>query len=101
MKVYGKQLIINYDGSNLSLVNQGFLSQGKICKARDNFHSTMQIMKSLVKNTIRTVLGRNKSGHEYLFSAFIQTILKNKEMPYDPEEGYDATITFLEVLQKI
>jgi predicted dehydrogenase len=105
IRVYGKQLIINYDGSNLTLITQGSLPQGAIWKVKDNLTLITQIAKSLIKGTIqktiRTVLGKNDTGHEYLFTSFIQSILENREMPYTPEEAYDATITFLEVLQRI
>jgi predicted dehydrogenase len=101
IRVYGKQLIINYDGSNLTLVNQGSLSQGKICKVKDIFQLFMQIAKSLVKETIRTALSKTKSGHEYIFSTFIQSITENKELLYTPEEAFDATVTFLEALRKL
>jgi len=61
----------------------------------------MQITKTSAMTAIRTMLGKSMSGHEYLFSLFIRSILENKEMPYTPEEAYDATITFLEVLQRL
>jgi predicted dehydrogenase len=101
VRVYGKQLIINYDGSNLALIVQGPLPQGGIWKVKDNFTLITQVMESLFKETIRTMLGKNKSGHEYLFSSFIQSILKNEKNAYAPEEAYDATITFLEVLRRL
>jgi len=101
IRVYGKQAIINYDGSNLAFIAQGPLPQGKIWKVKDNFTLTTQIMKSLIKETIRTIFSKNKSGHEYIFSSFIQSILKGEKMTYSPEEAYDATITFLEVLKRL
>ena len=61
----------------------------------------MQIMKTTAKTAIRVMSGKRVSGHEYLFLSFIRSILENKEMPYTPEEAYDATITFLEVLQRL
>ncbi|MGB9622306.1 MAG: Gfo/Idh/MocA family protein [Candidatus Bathyarchaeia archaeon] len=101
LRVYGKQLIINYDGSNLILTKQGSLPQGKMYKVKDNFQYIVQIMGTLVKETAMAMTGKGKSGHYYLFSALVQAILENKDMPYTPEEAFDATITFLEVLQKL
>lgn len=111
VRVYGKELIINHDGSNFALTTQGPLLQGYLPKqktswlkmklARDNLQSVMQIMKTTAKTAIRAMSGKRISGHEYLFSSFIRSILENKEMPYTPEEAYDATITFLEVLQRL
>jgi len=101
IRIYGKQMMINYDGSNLILTTQGPMPPGKIYKIKDNLQITMQIAKSLSKEALRTILNKNKSGHEYLLSAFVNAILKNERMPYDPEEAYDATITFLKVLQNL
>jgi len=111
VRVYGKELIINYDGSNFALTTQGPLLQGYLPKqktswlklklARDNLQSFMQITKTTAKTAIKSMLGKSLSGHEYLFSSFIQSISENKKMPYTPEEAYDATITFLEVLQRL
>jgi predicted dehydrogenase len=101
VRIYGKQLIINYDGSNLALTTQGPLPQGRIWKVKDNFMLSMQVAKFLMKLTIMTMTGKKMSGHEYLLSSFIKSILNNEKMPYDPEEAYDATITSLEILKKI
>jgi predicted dehydrogenase len=101
MRVYGKQLIINYDGSNLAFIKQGPLPQGKIYKVKDNFQQIVQIIRSMSKEAVMTVIDKNRSGHYYLFSAFIEAILKSKEIPYTPYEAYDATMTFLEVLQRL
>lgn len=101
IKIYGKQMIINYDGSNLILTTQGPMPHGKIYKVKDNLQFTLQIAKSLFKETLRAILSKNKSGHEYLFSSFTRAILWGEKMPYAPEEAYDATITFLKVLQNI
>jgi len=111
VRVYGKELIINYDGSNLALTTQGPLLQGYLPKQKtswlklkvgwDNLQSAMQIMKTTAKTAIRATSGKSVSGHEYLFSSFIRSILENKEMPYTPEEAYESTISFLEVLQRL
>ena len=111
IRVYGKELIINHDGSNFALTTQGHLMQGylpnqntyrtKLKLAKDNLQSVMQIIKSTGKTASRVMSGKMISGHEYLFSSFIRSILENKEMPYTPEEAYDATITCYEVLQRL
>ena len=111
VRVYGKELIINYDGSNFAFNTQGPLLQGylpnqktswlKLKLAKDNLQSFMQIMQTSAMTAIKAMSGKTISGHEYLFSSFIQSILENKEIPYTPEEAYDATITFLEVLQRM
>jgi len=101
VRVYGKQLIINYDGSNLALINQGPLLQGKMHKVKDNLQHIIQIIGAIVNEAIITITGKSTSSHHYLFSALVEAILENKEIPYTPEEAYDATITFLEVLQRL
>ncbi len=111
VRVYGKKLIINHDGSNFALTTQGPLMQGfipnqntlqtKLKLVTDNIQSVMQIMNSTAKTAIRVMSGKMISGHEYLLSSFIRSILENTEMPYAPEEAYDATITTLQVLQRL
>jgi len=106
VRIYGKELILNFDGTNLTLTIQGTLLQGYLPKiklsktkiVKDSFYTSLQILKSTGKNSLKLLAGKRKSGHENIFEFFVDSILEDKEMPYAPEEAYEANKTFLEVL---
>jgi len=109
MKIYGRQLILNFDGTNLTLTTQrtllqGYLPEAKISKTKivkDSLYASSQILESTGKNALKVLAGRWKPGHENLFRFFVDSVLKDKEMPYTLEEAYEANKTFLKVLERL
>jgi hypothetical protein len=61
----------------------------------------MQVLSSVAETGFDVLLGRWKSGHEVLFEYFLRSISEDAPLPYSPEEAYEATKTFLEVIGKL
>jgi len=102
MRVYGKNLILNFDGTNSTLTIQKYMdTRSKIKRAKDSLSISMQILKSTAGNAFKVMTDKWKLGHENLFRLFVDSILKGKEMPYTPEEAFEANKTFLEVLERL
>ena len=119
--IYSKELIIKYDGTNQTLIMQGPLLPGYLSnlnKVYNRYHVKLKILKDVAQTSMQIVgpavsslisrlvkkifrIKREKSGHTYLFEAFINSILNQSDLPYTPEEAYDATITFLKVINRI
>jgi len=105
MTVFCKEFILSFDGSNHTIVRQGRLLEGYAPGLRqqqskiiwDWVSQAGQILLSgptLALGRSRVFLGRH-SGHENMFRRFIET----DQVPYLPEEGYEATSTFLDALE--
>jgi predicted dehydrogenase len=109
LNIYGMKSIIKYDGSNFTLVRQGplmkgFIYHGKIPKlkvALDCLNFGLQSIKAPFNIFSKILAKRWKCGHEVLFSIFIDSIINNAEVPYTPEEAFEATRVFLETLDTI
>ncbi|MBN1761694.1 MAG: Gfo/Idh/MocA family oxidoreductase [Methanomicrobia archaeon] len=102
MNIYGKNAIINFDGTNSTLTVQGRLNtSARTGRIADAFKVSSQTIGSTTKNAFNVLRGKWKSGHENLFRFFVDSISEDKEMPYTPEEAFEANRTFLEVLEKI
>jgi len=101
MRVYGKNLILNFDGTNSTLTIQKYLDTSKMGRIKDSLHISTQMLKSTAENAFKVLTGKWKLGHENLFRLFVDSILKGKEIPYTPEEAFEANKTFLEVLEKL
>ncbi|MCX8178145.1 MAG: Gfo/Idh/MocA family oxidoreductase [Candidatus Bathyarchaeota archaeon] len=114
IKVYSKELILTYDGTNQTLLIQGALLPGYLSRGKGKYRSELKILKdalntswqilssatkSISNRAARAFLNKRESGHRYLFKSFIDSISEEKETPYSPEEAYDATKTFLEILE--
>jgi len=109
VKLYGKQSILTFDGTNSTFITQGRLLDGYLPEvqisrtriATDCCRTALQIMKSTGKNAARVIGGRQKSGHENLFRSFVSSILQREEMPYTTEEACEAHKTFVEALDRL
>lgn len=102
IKIYGKDLILNFDGTNSTLTIQGNMeANSNFRRAVDSLKTSMQILKSVAKNAFEVLNGKWTSGHENLFRLLVNSILKNEEIPYSPEEAFEANKTFLEVLKRL
>ena len=102
MKIYGKNLILNFDGTNSTLTIQKHLNtRSKIRRVLDSLHISTQVLKSTIENIFKVLTNRWKSGHETLFKLFVDSILKNRNMPYTPEEAFEANKIFLEILRRL
>jgi predicted dehydrogenase len=102
VRVYGRNLILSFDGTNSTLtVQRGTDTRSNIKRAVDSLKVSMQVLKSTMKNALEVVTGKWKLGHENLFRLFVNSILKGGEVPYPPEEAFEANKTFLEILERI
>lgn len=109
IKIYGKDSIIEFDGSNHTFNVQGkcvdgYLPRQSIPKSRivkDSISMAAQIVGSTFKNSIEVLTRRRKMAHELLFKSFINQILNGEKMPYTVEEAYTSTRTFLEILYQL
>jgi len=119
--IYSKKLIIKYDGTNQTLITQGSLLPGylsNLYEIYNKYHIRLNLLKDVIKTSIQIVgptltslvngllrkifrIKRKKSGHAYIFKAFVNNILNQGDLPYAPEEAYDATITFLKAINQI
>ena len=70
-------------------------------KIKDSLHISTQILKSTAENAFKVLTGKWRLGHENLFRFFVNSILEDKEMPYTPEEAFEANKTFLDVLRRL
>lgn len=113
IKVYSKELLLTYDGTNQSLIIQKYLPPFHlrgIGKYRlelemlsdaisSSWQTTGSVIKSIYNKTKGAFLNRRLgSGHVYLFNSFVNGILENKEEYYHFEEAYCATKTYLKIL---
>ena len=109
IKIYGKDSIIEFDGSNHTFNVQGkcvdgYLPTQSIPKSRifkDSISMAAQILGSTFKNSIDVLTRRRKMAHELLFRSFINQILNGERMPYTVEEAYTSTRTFLEIIYQL
>jgi predicted dehydrogenase len=102
MRIYGKNLILNFDGTNSTFtIQKGMDTSSNIRRAADSLNVSMQLLGSAVKNALEVVTGKWRLGHENLFRLFVNSILKGDEVPYSPEEAFEANKTFLEVLGRL
>jgi len=100
--VYTKQSIITLDGGNFAVISRGAFKGGqKFSKIVDSLSIISQTIKSTARNSFKVLLGRWKSGHETLLRGFVKSIIENVEEPYSPGEAYEATETFLRILEKL
>lgn len=101
MRIYGKNAILNFDGTNSTLTIQSYMNtSSKIGRAIDSLHTSAQVLKSTTENMVKVLAGKWRLGHENLFRFFVNSILEDKEMPYTPEEAFEANKTFLDVLKR-
>jgi predicted dehydrogenase len=102
MRIYGKNLILNFDGTNSTFtIQKGMDTSSNIRRAADSLNVSMQLLGSAVKNALEVVTGKWRLGHENLFRLFVNSISKGNEVPYSPEEAFEANKTFLEVLKRL
>jgi len=111
IRVHTKDMIVDYDGTNLTCTSQGGLMQGylpgtRVPKVRileDVIGVSSQILKSAVGNASRIVTGGWRAGmtHEGLFKSFVGSLLRGEQMPYGPEESREANLLFLETLARL
>jgi len=102
MRIYGKNLILNFDGTNSTFtIQKGMDTSSNIRRALDSLNVSMQLLGSTVKNGLEVVTGKWRLGHENLFRLFVNSISKGNEVPYSPEEAFEANKTFLEVLKRL
>ena len=102
MRIYGKNLILNFDGTNSTFtIQKGMDTSSNVRRALDSLNVSMQLLGSTVKNALEVFAGKWKSGHENLFRLFIDSILENEEVPYSLEEAFEANKTFLEILKRL
>jgi predicted dehydrogenase len=102
VRVYGRNLILSFDGTNSTFTIQKSMdTRSNIRRAVDSLNVSMQLLKSMAKNALEVVTGKWRLGHENLFRFFVNSILKGNEVPYSPEEAFEANKTFLEVLKRL
>lgn len=102
-RVYGKNTILNFDGTNSTLLTQDNLNtRSKTGRFKDSLGISTQILTSTMGNTVKVIRGEWKLGHENLFRFFLDSMLSEEvKLPYTPEEAFEANKTFLEVLNNI
>ncbi|MEM4589270.1 MAG: hypothetical protein QXL73_04655, partial [Thermoplasmata archaeon] len=106
IRVYGKNAIINFDGSNQTFTVQGkcvdgYLPRQPIPKFRvfkDSVSNASQILTSTFRNFTDFITRKRRRAHELLFRSFIDHILNGTEMSYSVREAYASTKTFLKIL---
>ena len=102
MRVYGRDLILSFDGTNSTLtIQKNMDTRSSIRRAVDSLNVSMQLLKSMAKNALEVATGKWRLGHENLFRLFVNSILKGDGVPYSPEEAFEANKTFLEVLGRL
>lgn len=109
IRVYGKNLIVNFDGSNQTFTVQGRCVDGylphqplpKFRILRDAISNSSQILSSTFRNFTDFITGKRKRAHELLFRSFIEYLLNDVDMPYTVEEAYSSTRTFLEIINTL
>jgi predicted dehydrogenase len=102
IRVYGRNLILNFDGTNSTLTIQRHTNnRSNIKRAVDSLSISMQMLKSTAKNALEVVTSKWRFGHENLFRLFIDSISRGEEVPYSQEEAFEANKTFLEVLKRL
>lgn len=109
IKVYGKNLILNFDGSNQTFTVQGrcvdgYLPRQPLPKFRifgDALSNSSQILSSTFRNFTDFITGKRKRAHQVLFKSFTEYLLNDGEMPYSVEEAYSSTKTFLEIINTL
>ncbi len=108
IRVYGKNLIVNFDGSNQTFTVQGKCVEGYLPRQpipkfrifRDSVSNAGQVLTSTFRNFTDFITGKRRRAHELLFLSFSDYLLNGKEMPYTVEEAYSSTKTFLEIINK-
>jgi len=101
IRVYGKNAILNFDGTNMTLLTQNQAGRLNMERTKDSISASVQILASTIKNAIRVVKGW-RTGHETLFRTFVNSILNEKvKFPYSPEEAFKANKIFLEILDRL
>jgi predicted dehydrogenase len=102
MRIYGNNLTLSFDGTNSTLtIQRGLNTESKTKRVKDSLGISMQIMKSTASNVLEVVTGKWRTGHENTFICFAESILENKNLPYTPEEAFEANKVFLEILEKL
>ena len=109
VNIYGKKSIIKYNGSNFTLIKQGSLMKGfiytenipKLKVAWDCINCGFQSIKTPLNIWSKLLTKRWKSGHEMIFRSFVNALINSMELPYTPEEAFEATKVFLEVIDKL
>jgi predicted dehydrogenase len=109
INIYGKRSIVKYDGSNFTLIKQGTLMKGfiyteripKLKVAWDCVACGLQAIKTPFDVWSKLLLKRWTPGHEVVFRSFLKALLNNTELPYPPEEAFESTKTFLEVIAEL
>lgn len=109
LRVYGKESIISFDGSNHTFMVQrecvdGYIPAQQIPRFRvfrDSVSMASQIIGSTFRNFIDVMGGRRRRAHELLFRSFFDQILHDKPMPYSVDEACGSTKTFLQIVNAI
>jgi predicted dehydrogenase len=101
IKIYGKNLILDFDGTNFTRIIHRKMNESLIGRTIDSLSTSCQIINSSFQNVFKKLKGEWKEGHEYLFRDLVNSILRRKEITYPPEKAYEATKIFLEMVKKI
>jgi hypothetical protein len=83
---------------------KGFIYTEKIPKLKvawDCINCGFQGIKTPFNIWGKLLTKRWESGHEVIFGSFVNALLNNAELPYTPEEAFEATKVFLEVVDKL
>lgn len=109
MHIHGKNAVVSLDGTNLTYVVQGpltdaYLPNSKLARTRilgDALSASVAMLTSTINNVIDVLGPGRTTGHETIFRDFVGSILDGGEMPYLPQESYEANKIFLEVLSRL
>ncbi|MCX7998460.1 MAG: Gfo/Idh/MocA family oxidoreductase [Leptospiraceae bacterium] len=101
IRIYGKNMLLNFDGSNSTLTIQKHLGLSKVERVIDSFNVSAQVFFSTLKNVFKVLTNKWKTGHEVMFKLFISSLTGSHEMPYTPEEAFRANKIYLEVLERL
>jgi hypothetical protein len=109
VRIYGKQRILNLDGTNLTIQSQGPALQGYLPEVRwskwdiirDSFVTSAQILGSTAHYALGLLHGR-LPAHQTMFRYFVGSIRNGRQtLPYTVEEACEANKTYVELTERI
>jgi len=109
LRIYGKEAILHFDGTNLTSTVQGPLMQGWLPGAgmprwnlfKDSLSTCMSILMCTGKNGVKALSHTWGSGFFTLLRLFVNAVAEDGELPYSFQESCEANKTFLEILRHL
>ncbi|MBI4526605.1 MAG: Gfo/Idh/MocA family oxidoreductase [Deltaproteobacteria bacterium] len=90
LKIYGTEMTIHVDLNNNTSVNLRRDGIEKFSKALVNVDQIVQLFSKTIGNTVKTLLGRRRVGHEVLIGKFYKSLFEGTKPPVTGEDGREV-----------